>query len=157
VDVVRDFIAAQTALLTKVSSVPVEPFGYGVDLVCADDLTASMTETDMSSAQSIAQDAYHRLSTRKGSLLDDPDFGFDLVSLLSAPLTQEQITALPLQIQNELAKDDRVDDVTVELSYSYATKTLTVTCLFVLANPEQTQFTAIMSVTSLEALLEVVL
>ncbi len=111
----------------------------------------------MISAQSVAQDAYHRLSTRKGSLLDDPDFGFDLVSLLSAPLTQEQLTALPLQIQNELAKDDRVDDVTVALDYSYATKTLEVNCAFTLADPEQTQFTAILSVTSLEALLQVVL
>lgn len=64
----------------------------------------------------IAQAAVRRLSTTRGTLLYDPDYGLALADLLGSELTPSQERSVPGRIRNELLKDERIEDVTVRLS-----------------------------------------
>jgi hypothetical protein len=115
-DIVRDTIASLIAVLQVESSTAVAPFGYGRDLVCVDDIDPQLAETDPDGLESFAQDLYHRLTTARGSLPDDPNFGFDVRALLSKGLTQADIRSAVTQIEGELQKDDRGVAYEVELT-----------------------------------------
>lgn len=150
-DLVRDFIAAETASLQRVATTPTAS-GYGIDLVCFDDLTPGLKETPTDSTDSLAQDLYHRQCTPRGSLPDDPDYGIDVLDLLHRGLTPDQLASLPLVVAAELRRDDRVSDVTVTASYDGTT--LTLTELVTPADPELTPFTLLVSVADGATLLE---
>jgi hypothetical protein len=114
-DIVRDTIASLTASLVTLSSTAQPPFGYGIDLVCVSDIDSHMTETLSDTVQSLAQDSFHRITTPRGALPDDPNFGIDIRSMLSAGLTQAAIRGISSAIHGELTKDDRIADVEVDL------------------------------------------
>jgi len=66
----------------------------------------------------VRQDILHRLTTRRGALLEDPDFGLDLKGLLNAVLPPSEFAALPGQVEAEVRKDERVDSVDVRITRS---------------------------------------
>lgn len=111
----RDAIAADLATLTRVVDLPVEPFGYGSDLSCDDDLTAYCDEVGGGSKLALGQALYRRLITPRGSLLDDPDYGVDVPGFLGNGVTQRELAGLAGAIRNELVKDDRVDSAQAEV------------------------------------------
>lgn len=113
-DIVRDFLAAATT--DRLVPTPEAPFAYGVDLVCVDDLTADMQETDPNDASALAQDVLHRLSTPHGTLPDDPDYGYDIAGLLSRGVTQQTLAELQGKARQEILKDDRIADATVTVT-----------------------------------------
>jgi phage baseplate assembly protein W len=115
-DIVRETIASLTAGLVTLSSTAQPPFGYGIDLVCVSDIDAHMAETMSDTVQSLAQDSFHRITTPRGSMPDDPNYGIDIRSMLSAGLTQSAIRGISSAIHGELTKDDRIADVEVDLS-----------------------------------------
>lgn len=151
-DLVRDFIAAETAALTPVATTPSDATGYGIDLVCRDDLTATMRETRTDTIESLAQDLYHRQITPRGSLPDDPDWGIDVLDLLNRGATPQHIAAVPLIVAAELRRDDRVRDVTVTAEFDGTT--LALTELIEPEDPTLTPFSLIVSVTDGATLLE---
>lgn len=112
-DVVRDAIAALTAQLAQVSSIPVPPLGYGVDLLCVTDATAHLDETDPASVLSLAQDLFHAVTTPRGGIPDAPNRGVDLRQLLSLGVTGDKLRSIATQAHGEIAKDDRVGDSSV--------------------------------------------
>lgn len=65
----------------------------------------------------LAEAAVRRLSSQRGSLLDDPNYGLPLVELLNQAATKDQIAAIPGRVRGELAKDTRLVEgsITVEL------------------------------------------
>jgi hypothetical protein len=154
-DIVRETLAAEIAKVTRQSSTPVPPLGYGVGLVCTTELDPYLAETNPNSIQSIAQDSFHRIVTARLSLIDDPSYGIDIRAALSKPQSPQQIESWTGQIASELRRDDRVSDVTVtmvfELPASY-----TITILIVPADPRLTSFALIVSVVDGEALLQAV-
>jgi phage baseplate assembly protein W len=58
---------------------------YGTDLYGGDDLDPHMRETDDLETMVLA--VWRILQTPKGALLDDPDYGIDMVGLLSVATT----------------------------------------------------------------------
>jgi phage baseplate assembly protein W len=118
--IVHDKIAEYTAELEALVAPPTGDLGYGGDLSCTDDLTADMAELDEHDPLLVAQSNYRRLRTPRGSLPDDPDYGFDLVELLNQGLTVRSAQEIEGQVRGELEKDDRNDmsalTVTVTLS-----------------------------------------
>jgi len=80
---------------------------YGIDLVCWDDLDEAMSEAD-----SVCAYVYRRITTRKGSLIDDPDWGIDVLEMLSG---KADIASIRAQIVAELSDDDRVQITAVDL------------------------------------------
>lgn len=151
-DIVRDAIAAEIARLTRQASTPVAPLGYGVDLVCRAELDPYLAETDPNTIQSLAQDSFHRITTARLSLIDDPSYGIDIQAALSKPLSREQIESWTGQIASELRRDDRVADVTVTMTFELPAD-YTITIQIEPADPQLTPFALIVAVTNGEALL----
>lgn len=154
-DIVRETIASYIAQVTRASSTPTPPLGYGVDLVCVTDLTPHLDETDPNSTESLAQDCFHRITTQRLSLVDDPNYGIDIRAALSVGQTPEQILGWEGQIANELRKDDRVADADVTIVFTQPA-TYSISNVITPEDPALTQFTLIMSVTNGEALLEAI-
>jgi hypothetical protein len=153
-DVVRDFISQATALLVPLSSVPADP-GYGIDLICVTDLDQRLLETAYDSNESLSQDLFHRVTTKRGSLADDLDYGIDLRGMLSSAQLPETLLNLQAAVEQECAKDPRVRDVSCsavwnaqkqELNVSIAVRPYALTAV--------NGFQLIMTVTSGSAILE---
>jgi hypothetical protein len=89
------------------------------------DLDPSMRLT--SGRPLLSQNLVCRFSTPRGGAIDCPNDGLDLRDLVSDGMTQSQINALQGQIQQEALKDQRVQSLTVQCSFTSATSTLTVT------------------------------
>lgn len=64
----------------------------------------------------LAEAAYRRLITVRGTLLDDPNYGLGLVRWLQSEYTPAMLAALPSIIRLELMKDPRLDSVNVEIT-----------------------------------------
>ena len=88
---------------------------YGRDTYCTDGVKSGRL---VSGAILLAQALYRRLITVRGSLRGgeaEENYGFDIVGLIGANHTEGDKAALPSKIRNELLKDGRVEDVTVEV------------------------------------------
>lgn len=88
---------------------------FGTDISCVDDLdpTFGLVAGNTTLAQAILR----RLSTPRGGLLDDPDYGYDVRSLLADEGTLRSLTAARVAIANEVEKDERVFSCDVELEF----------------------------------------
>jgi len=110
-DGVLEFIAAETAALTRLVPVPTGELGYGRDLSCVTDITETLEEVDPFSVQGLGEALLRRLITPRGSLPDDADYGIDIRGYCNRALTRQDLLALEGEIRAELAKDDRVAQV----------------------------------------------
>lgn len=111
-DVVRDILATAGTEM-RIVRVSDPPLFYGVDLVCIDELTDDLQETDPTSAASLAQDVFHRLNTQRGTLPDDPDYGYDLAGALNRGVTAQEIAGIQGNARQEILKDDRLTEAVV--------------------------------------------
>lgn len=76
----------------------------GRDTACTTRLFAGRTVTG---ARLLAEAYFRRLTTNRGELLDDPNYGLGLSSLLNSAMTATELASIPGRIRNELDKDDR--------------------------------------------------
>jgi len=67
---------------------------------------------EASTREDVGQDLYHRLITRQGTILDDPDFGLDVRLWLSDDIPPNAAT----MVEEELAKDARVLSVSAAVT-----------------------------------------
>lgn len=109
---ILDQIASATLL--PLGTAPTGDVGFGADLDCADDLTDTFGE--VSGPIAVAQANYRRLITGPGEILDDPDYGYDLSTLIQRPLLRETLLQIPSRIEQELLLDDRNLSVEVALT-----------------------------------------
>jgi phage baseplate assembly protein W len=86
---------------------------FGHDLSCVDDLDEAMSEVD--DITLLAQAILRRLSTPRGSLWQDPDYGKNLQDYLSAAQTPAQLAAIPGEVRNEVLKDERIASASVKV------------------------------------------
>lgn len=150
-----DFVANEIAQLAPLVESPDEAAGYGIDLVCVDDLDPLLVETEADSVFSIAQDSYHRLSTPRGTHPDDPDLGLDIAEFLHRGTTQRDLLSYEGQIASELRKDDRIESVGVVAELYQATSArIRFTITIAPADPELRAFSLIVAVTDGAVLLE---
>lgn len=91
-----------------------DPYNYGTDLACYDDLDANMSEA--AGLDVFAQDLVHRLVTPRGSMPDDADYGLDSREDIGASFTAAEYAALPSKYAAELSQDDRVEKVDVVIT-----------------------------------------
>ena len=83
---------------------------FGRDLSCREDLDPTMREVE--GLEVLTEAAHRRLRTRRGRLLDEETYGIDLVDLLNAELTPDELAQVPGLAAGELLKDERVQAVT---------------------------------------------
>ena len=154
-DIVRTTIEAEIAKRTRQSSTPVPPLGYGIDLVCVTELDPYLAETNPDSMESLAQDCFHRITTARLSLIDDPSYGIDIRAALNKPQSPQQIQSWTGQITSELKRDDRVADVKTTIILTLPA-TYEITILVTPVSSTVTPFSLIVSVVDGEALLEAI-
>ena len=155
-DVVRDFIAAELATFTKIASTPTTT-NYGIDLVCVSDLDPKLAETRDDTIESLAQDLFHRVTTERGTIIDDPDFGEDVLSYASRAIEPKDYASIAGRLASECRKDDRVSRVVVEVTQPNGPGSLYVLIDVTPADPRLVTFRLIIPVTDGEALLEAIL
>jgi len=88
---------------------------FGVDLICATDLDPGFRELAADDPRLVAEACLRRLQTPRGGLIDDPDYGYDVREILRTPMTRDQLAAVPARIRAELAKDDRILSLDVDV------------------------------------------
>lgn len=150
--IVLDSIAADIATLERIEQAPGEPLGYGRDLSCVDDVTEMLDEVDPSSPLGIAQGVVRRLTTPRGALPDDGEYGLDLRGLLNRGVPASELAQLGGKIRNEVIADDRIESATVTVTYAGAG--LRVVILLMPVAPALQSFTLILAVTSGAVLIE---
>lgn len=153
-DTVQSVIDTEIALLQRLTRQPVPPLGYGVDLVCVDDLTPQMRETNPNSVESISQDLYHRMTTFRGGVGDDDDYGIDIVGMLHVGATAKVLRGVAGQIANELRKEDRVTDIAVTVAPDSTGEAWTIKVAVTPLDPLLQPFTLIVAVSDGAALLK---
>ena len=146
----------QTGLdaLTQVVDFPVAPFGYGSDISCDSDLSPDLAEIDGFDTLVLAQAIVRRLDCPRGALPDDPNYGIDIRSYLNRGMTDEEIRAMGGQIRNELVKDDRIDVITVKVTFVPSAKLMTIEILARPFDATLGPFTLTLSATSAVILIE---
>lgn len=154
-DAARTFIAAEIAQLQAISLPAAAPLGYGVDWHCWDDLDPAGALTDPTGIVSIAQDAYHAITSARGSLADAKDRGLDIAAMLSKGMTARQLQRLSDECESEIRKDDRIQDVTVVVTFDNSA-TMRVSVLITPADLSLQPFTLIISATDGETLLQAI-
>lgn len=97
---------------------------YGEDTEATTDSTFARRQ--VSGQEAMGQAMLRRLTTTRGALasLGQPDYGYNLRQFLKGPAPP--ISTLNGNVENELLKDERIEDVTVETSYNALSETLTV-------------------------------
>lgn len=84
---------------------------YGTDLSA----TRYVDATRLSSGgRLLAEAAFRRLNTPRGTLRYAPNYGLSLSSLLNADVTNDFLAALPALVRAELLKDERLQTVNVK-------------------------------------------
>lgn len=89
---------------------------YGRDSYCYDRLHTGRLA---SGAELLAQAAYRRLTTARGTLDDGEEgtvYGFDVLDFVGRVGTADVVDALPPAVAAELLKDDRFESVDVRAS-----------------------------------------
>jgi hypothetical protein len=154
--IVLDAIDAELALLEREVPTPSDPttFGYGTDLSCVSDITDELTEVDPYSPLAVGEAVIRRLTTPRGTLPDDPDYGIDLRSYCNRGVTLRELRDLAGTCRSEILKDDRIEDATVTITSSGTS--LAVVVQLALAQPGVQPFTLTFAVTSGAAVLEAI-
>ena len=96
----------------------------------------------------LAQDLYHRLITTQGTLVNFPDYGGNLLYMLSMGVTSTSLGVIQMSLQNQCLEDQRVNSAVVNTSFETITSTLTVNIL-ITPNNGLTPFTMVISVNEL--------
>jgi hypothetical protein len=91
---------------------------FGSDLRCLDDLTESMEELGEDDPLLVAEAIVRRITTARGTLLDDLDYGIDIADELSRATTRQDRAEVESRIRGELAKDDRIEELAVVITDS---------------------------------------
>jgi hypothetical protein len=91
---------------------------FGKDTSC---LTGLRTGRFVTGARLVAEAAYRRITTPRGTLQggeDEANYGIDLADLIGSATSPSAVAALPGQIQSELLKDERIASVTATVTSS---------------------------------------
>ena len=87
----------------------------GSDLSCVSDIDPAGAE--VSEKILLAQALARRLTTPRGRLIDDPNYGYDLSQWLNADVGPAELAQIQSQAQAECLKDERVQSATVLVTF----------------------------------------
>ncbi len=79
---------------------------YGIEMSCLKDI-ASDGRT-VSGFMVVAEAIYRRLTTPRGRLIGDPNYGTDITEYINADMSPRDIAGLRAEISAECVKDERV-------------------------------------------------
>ena len=117
---------------------------YGTDLACVTDLETTLGV--VSGTRVVAEAIARRLQTPRGTLIGDPDYGFDLTGYCNDELGAGGLAWISSQIVAECTKDERVIEASAELELD-AGDVMTATIKLALATEGITLVLAVSAVT----------
>lgn len=117
---------------------------YGSSWSCVDDLT--MPSVLVKGNRVVAEAVARRLITRRGQLVDDPNYGFALTDYLEADLPPAELARIRAGVQAECVKDERVSGATATVTLAGAVLVVVIV-LTVATGP----FTLVLSVSDVNA------
>lgn len=82
---------------------------YGTDLSCTNDIASDGRM--VTGFTVVAEALIRRLSTPRGRLIADPNYGLDLRQYINADMSPRDIAGLRAAVSAECAKDERVNAV----------------------------------------------
>lgn len=91
---------------------------FGLDLHCVEDLDELMSEVAEDDVTGLSEAIARRLSTPRGALIDDENYGIDLSDYLSGHVNALVLAQLRGEAQTEVLKEERVAtcEVSVEVT-----------------------------------------
>lgn len=101
------------------------PTDFGMDIDCFDDLNPLMQL--VGGFQNLGQALAHRLSTPRGTLPYDLNYGTDIRAFLNAAITPNQAAQIRSVVQGECTKDERVQTCQCSSTFDFQSSTLTLT------------------------------
>ena len=90
----------------------------GTDIATPDAADLDPYFAPVSGWRGLGQALARRLVTPRGSLLDDPSYGYDLRSRLNDSLTPADLAALGAIVTRELEADERVETATPTVAFA---------------------------------------
>jgi hypothetical protein len=117
-------VTAEIAALATLEPTPVAPFGYGVDISCAEDLDDLASEVDINSPLAVAQAIVRRWLTDAGTLIDDPDYGLYAGKFLNRGTPVAHLASIAGRLELEALEDDRVESCSVSVSFGSGYRTM---------------------------------
>lgn len=96
----------------------------GTDIRCVDDLDP--TFAIVTGERAIAQALARRLTTPRGGLFYDGEYGFDLRRYANSDFDASVAFRVSAAVEAECRKDERVADATADTTYDAATETMRV-------------------------------
>lgn len=99
--------------------------GLGTDWAIENDLEERIRL--VTGRENLSLAVVRRLSTPRGGLFYDPDYGLDLRLWLSADFSLSDIQTMGAQIEDEVGKDERIQSVRATVLYDLSTERLEVT------------------------------
>jgi hypothetical protein len=105
---------ARTEPLIEVAIEPSAALQYGLDTSCALDFASDFGVT--SGRQLLVEAVIRRLTTARGGLIDDPDYGLALETLLNSGRTVQEFNSIADRIRSEVLKDPRFADCSVTVT-----------------------------------------
>lgn len=157
--IVATSLASQLAELAispgRVALVPVAPLAWGHDLSCVTDCDELFSETPQGSPLIVAQAVVRRWTTSRGALLDDADYGFNVLSYLNRGLTQDDIRTLQRKLVAEAQKEERVQTCEVQLTVPLI-GAMDISARITLADPRSSAFRFVLAVDGPEVLLTLI-
>lgn len=89
---------------------------YGSDISTPDAVDLDPLGTLVTGARALGQALARRLVTSRGSLLDDPSYGYDLRQLVGDVLGPLALETVRAEVLDQLRADERVDDAAVTVT-----------------------------------------
>lgn len=89
---------------------------FGRDISCLDGLSTARQATG---AQLVAEAAYRRLITPRGTLHggeDEANYGYDIADMIGAVSTAAHRAVVAAEVKNELLKDERLNSAEVSIT-----------------------------------------
>lgn len=111
------------------------------------DIKIGKVLTFESGYQNLVTQLIRRLSTRRGALFYDPNYGDDIRLFMNRPITQTTLNQIAFTVKSQCELDPRVKDADVEVSYTQATISFSIK---ISITTFQGPFTFVLSVTALD-------
>jgi len=103
---------------------PLDDDDLGTDIALTDDLAPVMGIA--SGRLAVAQAVYRRLTTPRGGLFYDPDYGYDVRELVNSEISPSIRAAHKSEIAHECRKEETVESARVVFDFDAQTRTLDV-------------------------------
>lgn len=157
-DTMQNAINVEIAKLVRTVVAPSGDLGFGSDISCTSDTDARFSEVSGGTVNALGQALYRRLTTFRGTLRDDDDYGLitPLQALVNTPMTPASLARIGDNIALECAKDERVASTSVIATYTAVAKALDITIKVTPRDPKIFPFKFVISVTDAGALLSVI-